>query len=281
MDNQVKVHINPDDNSLNSLIAELKTSPQISEMIQNSHYRIEFVEEEQHLFIIFYIPEYNSKKRMIETVEVDVLFNLQEKSATVFAYNTEYFFEKYADKINSIKVKGFGSFIEKFLSVILEDESRIIEHILSDTEEIKKEYAEKSNHYALIRHLTNNQINISSLKLIATNQNKVLELINDYLTKNQHESLTYKRNYILEELNYAAEFCEALMTSVDTKFNIQTSEVLFKFARYSFAIAAAEMVILLITFYQGDMQSGLNFFSMGILASLIVTIIVFFTFRKR
>ena len=58
----------------------------------------------------------------------------------------------------------------------------MVEHILSDTNEIRKNYFVGVDNYKLIKDLTSSQINISTLTLITSNQNKLLTLIESYTT---------------------------------------------------------------------------------------------------
>jgi len=279
--NQFEIYLNLDAQALRRILKDESISKEIHNKIDSENNRVEFVEEENYLFVIFYFPEYDKKTRTINTVEVNILFNAKEKFVRLFAYNTEYFFEKYKSPLEEISFKTFGGFIEKFLSVVLEDESRIIEHILLDTDEVKKEYLHNADNYHLIRHLTNIQINISSLKLMVANQNKLIDLINDYTNKTQQSSLHYRKNYIMEELNYVKEFSETLMSSINTKFQVRSSDDLYRFTKYSFITFVSTLIVDLVLLFKQDWNSGYLFF-LGTLGSVfLVTLLVLIFFRNK
>jgi hypothetical protein len=271
---------------IDELEQELKKNlipEEIKQRITISNSRIEFVENNDFLFIIFYIPEYNKKTKAIDTVEINIIYHNNDKSVDIFANNSEYFFEKYSEEIKAISFKSFGTFLEKFLSLIFEDVSRIISHILGDTNEIRKEYLERADNYEVIRHLTHAQINISSLRLIFANQNKLIELVNDYMSKTQQSSLNYKKTYLEEELNYAKEFCETLMTSINTKFQVRTSDDLYRFNKYAFMTFVSTLSLTLLIIFRDDHLEGVsNYFLAGLwlVAASILFVLIFFRNKK-
>lgn len=199
----------------------------------------------------------------------------------MFANNSSYFFEKYRSEINDLSFKSFGGFFEKFLSLVFEDVSRIVNHILNDTNEIRKEYLSKSDNYKMIRHLTNAEINISSLKLIFANQNKLIELVNDYMSKTQQSSLNYKKTYLEEELNYAKEFCETLMNSINTKFQVRTSDDLYRFNKYSFMTFISTLLLTLLIIFRDDQNHSSNYLFSGVVIVLVSIIFVLLFFRNK
>lgn len=277
----INLHLNLDQEMLLSKLEYLNVTDSIKQKITVANSRVEFKENEQHLFMIFYIPEYNKSTKSIDTVEVNIIFDLEEKTVNLFANNSSYFFEKYQTEISEINFKTFGGFFEKFLSLVFEDVSRIVNHILNDTNEIRKEYLDKSDNYKVIRHLTNAEINISSLRLIFANQNKLIELVNDYMNKTQQNSLNYKKTYLEEELNYAKEFCETLMNSINTKFQVRTSDDLYRFNKYSFMTFISTLLLTLLILFRDDQAHKTNFLYSGIIIVLVSIIFVLVFFRNK
>lgn len=277
----IKLHLNLQRDELLNHLRELKIPDDIKEKITVNNSRVEFKESEEHLFMIFYIPEYNKETKAIDTVEINIVFDTQERSVELFANNSNYFFNKYSSEVESLNFKTFGGFFEKFLSLVFEDVSRIVSHILGDTNEIRKEYLDKSDSYKVIRHLTNAEINISSLKLIFANQNKLIELVNDYMNKTQQSSLNYKKNYLEEELNYAKEFCETLMNSINTKFQVRTSDDLYRFNKYAFMTFVSSLLLTLLILFRDDQSHETGFFLQGVLLVIISIMFVLLFFRNK
>ncbi len=278
----IKLHLNLEDNALLSHLSELNVPDKIKSKITVENSRVEFIETEENLFMIFYIPEYNKATKAIDTVEINIVFNTEAKTVDLFASNSTYFFEKYYNEVESINFKTFGGFFEKFLSLVFEDVSRIVSHILGDTNDIRKEYLNKSDNYKVIRHLTNAEINISSLRLIFANQNKLIELVNDYMSKTQQSSLNYKKNYLEEELNYAKEFCETLMNSINTKFQVRTSDDLYRFNKYAFMTFVSTLLLTLLIVYRDDLAHKTSFFvtAVGLVLTSVLLVIIFFRNKK-
>lgn len=277
----ISLHLNLEQNDLLETLKSINVPDVIKEKITVTNSRVEFQETENNLFMIFYIPEYNKATRSIDTVELNIIFNLDDKNAVLFANNSSYFFEKYRSEINDLSFKSFGGFFEKFLSLVFEDVSRIVNHILNDTNEIRKEYLSKSDNYKMIRHLTNAEINISSLKLIFANQNKLIELVNDYMSKTQQSSLNYKKTYLEEELNYAKEFCETLMNSINTKFQVRTSDDLYRFNKYSFMTFISTLLLTLLIIFRDDQNHSSNYIFSGVVIVLVSIIFVLLFFRNK
>jgi len=277
----IKLHLNLPETDLINQLNALTVPESIREKITFNNSRIEFKESEGHLFMIFYIPEYNKHTKSIDTVEINIVFNTGTKDIDLFANNSNYFFEKYYTEVESINFKTFGGFFEKFLSLVFEDVSRIVSHILGDTNAIRKEYLDKSDNYKVIRHLTNAQINISSLKLIFANQNKLIELVNDYMNKTQQSSLNYKKNYLEEELNYAKEFCETLMNSINTKFQVRTSDDLYRFNKYAFMTFIGTLFLTLLILFRDDQAHKTSYFLTGLALVIIAILIVTIFFRNK
>lgn len=277
----IKLHLNLQRDELLNHLRELKIPDDIKEKITVNNSRVEFKESDEHLFMIFYIPEYNKETKAIDTVEINIVFDTQERSVELFANNSNYFFNKYSSEVESLNFKTFGGFFEKFLSLVFEDVSRIVSHILGDTNEIRKEYLDKSDSYKVIRHLTNAEINISSLKLIFANQNKLIELVNDYMNKTQQSSLNYKKNYLEEELNYAKEFCETLMNSINTKFQVRTSDDLYRFNKYAFMTFISSLLLTLLILFRDDQSHETGFFLQGVILVIIAVVFVLLFFRNK
>lgn len=281
LNDQIFVSVNPQDSEIAEFSAKVKLSKHILNRLSSLNTRIEFIEEERYLFVILYIPEYNKEQKIIESVEVNIVFDLSEKIVYLFAYNSDYFFAKYTELLSKLSFRSFGSFLEKFLSIILLDEERIIEHILDDTNSIRKEYYKGANNYTIIRHLTNNQINISSLNLVVSNQIKLIELVNEYITLHQQDALNYKKNYIAAELKYASEFCDALKTSINTKFHVKSTNLLNRFTKYSFITFVSTVLLTLLIIYKEDVKESTAYFGISVGIVLVSAILVLLGFRNK
>lgn len=281
LSSQIYISINPENKELTEFASNIKISTAILQRLTSPNTRIEFIEENNYLFVILYIPEYNKEKKIIEPIEVNILFDSTDKIVYLFAYNSEYFFLKYSELLAKTAFKSLGSFLEKFLSIILLDEERIIEHILEDTNHIRREYYKGANNYTIIRHLTNNQINISSLNLVVSNQIKLIELVNEYITAHQQDALNYKKNYITAELKYASEFCDALKTSINTKFHVKSTFLLNRFTKYSFITFVASVILTLIIIYKEDVKEATDFFPIALFFVVLTTLLVLIAFRNK
>ncbi|MEI6462603.1 MAG: hypothetical protein WCO33_02960 [bacterium] len=279
--NGLKVIKNPDKKLLETVVIDMKLEASIAEKIYAVNNRVEFKESADQLFLIFHLPEYNSKSKSIESVEVNLLYNLKDNNAVVFASNTEYFFDKYKQQLEAIEFKSLGKFFEEFMSIVIEDEAKMVEHILMDTNDIKQEYFKNSDTYVLIRHLTNNLINISSIELISSNQNKLINLLEEYVSKNQKSILNYKKNYLGEELKYAASFCNTLLESIGTKFQVKSSNDLSRYTKYSFVVFVATLIVALLTLLIGDRTEGSIFFIGAVIASILSTIVIVLVFKSK
>lgn len=88
----INLHLNLDQEMLLSKLESLNVTDSIKQKITVANSRVEFKENEQHLFMIFYIPEYNKSTKSIDTVEVNIIFDLEEKTVNLFANNSSYFF---------------------------------------------------------------------------------------------------------------------------------------------------------------------------------------------
>lgn len=281
LSDQLFVTINPEDSDVSNFASKVNVNKHILSRLSSPNTRIEFIEDEKYLFLILYIPEYNKEQKVIESVEVNIVFDLSEKIVYLFAYNSEYFFSKYTELFSKLTFRTFGSFLEKFLSIILLDEERIIEHILDDTNSIRKEYYKGANNYTIIRHLTNNQINISSLNLVVSNQIKLIELVNEYITLHQQDALNYKKNYIAAELKYASEFCDALKTSINTKFHVKSTNLLNRFTKYSFITFVSTVLLTLLIIYKEDVKESTAYFGISVGIVLVSAILVLLGFRNK
>lgn len=279
---EITTHINLEGVALSKVVKKLNVHESIKSKITINNSRVELKEKDSSLFMIFYVPEYNKETKSIDNVEVNIVFDLESRKIDLFANNSNYFFSKYNQEISDISVKSFGGFFEKFLSLVFEDVSRIVTHILDDANTIRKEYQAEVNTYKLIRHLTSAQINISSLRLIFANQNKLIELVNDYMSKTQQSSLTYKKNFLEEELNYAKEFCETVMSSINTKFQVRTSDDLYRFNKYALVTFISTLFLTIYILYQDSKTADDHSIFYGALALVAISIsIVIFTFRNK
>ncbi len=216
-----------------------KLDQAILQKIKGSNIRIELHKHEKYIYLIFFIPEYVSELHAIKSIEVNVFFDKAKHKATIFGFNTSHFFKKYRGELEAITHFSFGSFIDQWLQIVLEDEARIIEHLLQDTKSVREEYKNDTDSNLLIRHLTSNLINITTLRLIINNQQKLLEHVETYIRDYEDSIVNYKRTYISEELEYAKEFCETLMHSINTKYQVRQADSLYAYTKYTYVFFLA------------------------------------------
>lgn len=278
----INLHLNLSEDALAKKLKKLPVSEYIKNKITVPNSRVEFIEEEDFLFMIFYIPEYNPKRKSIDSVEINILVDLKDKQIELFANNSSYFFEKYKQEIAAISVKSFGSFFEEFLSLVFEDVSRIINHILHDINEIRKEYADRADNYKVIRHLTNAQLNISSINLIFANQDKLIELVNTYVSKTLQTALNYKKTYLEDELKYAKDFCGNVMQSINTKYSVRTSDDMYRFNKYSSIIVVSNFFMAMLFLFRDNTKAQTpEYIYMSIVLILCAALIITVFFRNK
>lgn len=229
-----------------------KLNREVVTKIQNNNVRVEFSKHEKYVFLIFYIPEYITKTRSISITELNVFYDRDIKEVTIFAFNTSHFFKRYEKPVESIRTSSLSKFLEDILSIILEDEAKIIDHILEDTRAVKEEYRNSKETSVLIRHLTNNLTNITTLTLICDNQDRILDEAEDYIRHYEDSPISYQRNYIHEELEFAKEFCQTLMDSINTKYQVRMSDTLYAYTRFTFVIFLTGAVFQVVFAFHDD-----------------------------
>lgn len=210
--------------------------PLVMQKIEGDNIRVEIHRHESYVFLAFHIPEYAGKTKSIESVEINIFYDRKDNNAYLFAFHTSHVVRKYEKQIRAIKFTSFSKFLESILTILLEDEARIIEHILQDTRAVKEEYKSSSNSSLLIRHLTNNLNNISTLKLIYDNQDQLLDKTEEYIRNYEDSTISYQRNYISEELEFAKEYCQTLMHSINTKYQVRMTDIMYTYTRFTFVI---------------------------------------------
>lgn len=208
----------------------------VLQKINGDNIRVEISRHDLYVFMVFHLPEYVVRRRSIETVEVNIFYDRKKNDVTVFAFHTDHFFKKYEDSLRAIKYNSFSKFLESLLNLVLADEAKIIEHILQDTRDVKQEYQSSKDSALLIRHLTNNLTNISTLKLICDNQDQLLNKAEEYIRNYEDSPIHYQRNYINEELTYAKEFCQTIMHSINTKYQVRMTDIMYAYTRFTFVI---------------------------------------------
>jgi hypothetical protein len=251
--------------------------PIIFQKIKSSNRRIEFIEQDNFSFSIIHIPEYDKQKKMIVQVELDICYEKDQNQGYLFFFDSIYFSSKYNESFKNIKYSNYGELFYQVLRIVQIDEQSIIEHILLDTNTIKEEYYSKISAEILIRHLTNNQINISGLKLILSNQSKSIESAKQYLKPSSFEQLEYFESEIKDELTYANEFSGTLMNSIDTKFEVKTSNDIYIWTKFTFiAILGTFIYDIFDVFISSSHRPNFAWF----IATLICVLLVFITLRK-
>jgi hypothetical protein len=229
-----------------------KLNREIVTKIQNNNVRVEFSKHEKYVFLIFYIPEYIVRDRTISITELNVFYDRVSKEVTIFAFNTSHFFKRYEKQVESIRTSSLSKFLEDILSIILEDEAKIIDHILEDTRDVKEEYRSSKEAGILIRHLTNNLTNITTLTLICDNQDRILDEAEDYIRHYEDSQISYQRNYIHEELAFSKDFCKTLMDSINTKYQVRMSDTLYAYTRFTFIIFLTSAIFQVVFAFHDD-----------------------------
>jgi hypothetical protein len=273
-------YINPSKRQIETFIKKHPDiNPLVCAKLSNENIRIEFHKHEKYVFLIFYIPEYSPQTKTIESVELNVFYDRERCKPNIFAFRSLHFFSKYKQQLALLPDKPLSAFIEEFLSIVLEDEARIIEHILRDTRGVRQEYKAGTSATQLIRHLTNNLINITTLKLIVDNQDKLLDKAEAFIRNYENSPIHYQRTYISEELVYVKEFCETLMTSLNTKFQVRMSETLYAYTRYTFVFFLFGAVVECVLLFLNDSSPIRLTFWFVSLVTMLGTLLMFRKFR--
>ncbi|MEI6326548.1 MAG: CorA family divalent cation transporter [Candidatus Roizmanbacteria bacterium] len=252
-----------------------KLDEEILRKIKGSNIRIELHKHEKYIYLIFFIPEYIREEHAVKSIEVNVFFDKAKHKVTIFGFNTSHFFKKYKDELESISHFSFGSFIDQWLQIVLEDEARIIEHLLQDTKSVREEYKNDTNSTLIIRHLTSNLINITTLRLIINNQQKLLEHVETYIRDFEDSIVNYKRAYITEELEYAKEFCETLMNSINTKYQVKQNDTLYAYTKYTYIFFLAGAVFQIAYAFIDDPSPIKITFWVASMVTLLGTLLMF------
>lgn len=242
--------------------------------------RVEFVDDVKFCFGIIYISEYNKISKSVNQFEVDIYYDKQHNQSYFFAFNTEYFFDKYFDYFKQLRYNNWGELMYRILGLVFEDETKLIEHILDDTNSIKSEYYTKTAPDVLIRHLTNNQINISSLKLILANQNKAVDIISGYIPLGEKAHLNYQKNSISDELIYAQEFCKTLMDSINTKFEVRSSRDIYTWTKYTFVAIIGTFIFDVLTIFIDHSDSPFFAWVIGVVLTIFLLLFTLQNFKK-
>ncbi len=253
--------------------------PQIDDLIpkyiERDNIQVVFYRNSNWVFLVFHVPEYVESRKSIESVEVNIFYDRETNRSTIFAFDTEHFFKKYEKEIEGIEFKSFGTFLEKLLAIMLTDEARIIEHVLLNTKAIKSEYTSGVDASVVIRHLTNSLIHISTLKLIIDNQDKLIEKAENYIRNYEDSSIGDMRTHIREELTFAKEFCQTLMDSIDTKYQVRQAEILYAYTKYTFIFFLAGAAFQIAYAFIEDPSPIKITFWIASLATLLGSLVMF------
>lgn len=253
---KLTIYTNPDTETHKTLQSEYKFNDEIFQILERSNKRVEVKYDATSIFLIMHIPEYDTKAKAIRQVELNLLYDCTNENAMILCYNTSYFFDKYKSNIQNIIFTSFETLLEKIYRIIFEDVSLIIDHLLEDTSSIKDEYYTKSDPAMLVRHLTNNLINISTLKLIVSSQNKLINILQINFKLDEKGSLEYKKNNINHELEFASEFCDTLLQSLDTRYEVKESENMWRLESIMFVIFVTELVLTFAKYaFEGNIKS--------------------------
>lgn len=240
---KIRLHVNP---TKKEIVKFGRRYPGLDEAILAKliadNIRLEIRRHEEYVFVVFHIPEYSERTKSIESVEINIFYDRESNDADIFAFHTVHIIRKYEKQILAIEHGSFSKFLERILDILLEDEARIIEHILEDTKAVKEEYTTSKDSVAIIRHLTNNLNNISALKLIYDNQDQLLTHAEEYIRNYEDSVISYKRSYISEELAFARDFCANLMNAINTKYQVRMTDILYAYTRYTFILFLAGAV---------------------------------------
>jgi hypothetical protein len=251
----------------------------VSHYIERDNVHIVFHRHSTWVFLVFHVPEYIAHRKSIESVELNIFYDRETNKSTIFAFDTEHFFTRYSREFEQMQFQTFGSFLEKLLDTVLTDESRIIEHILLDVRRIKKEYSNGTDATVVIRHLTNSLINISSLKMIVDNQDKLIEKAEKYVRDHGEVPISDRRTHIREELTYAKEFCQTLMDSIDTKYQVKQAEILYAYTKYTFIFFLAGASFQVVYGFVQDSSPIKLTFWIASLITFLGTLVMFRRFR--
>ena len=272
--------LNPNE-IIENKFAEIVSIPsKFLEKLKDQNRRMEFLDDPNFFFSIIHIPEYNKQDKLIKQIELDVCYEKSKNQGYLFFDNTNNFAIRYQQNINSITYSNYAELLFEIYKLIQEDEIKIIDHILSDTNTIKDEYYARLSADVLIRHLTNNQINISGLKLILSNQIKFLEYSKQYLKHSAYQILMYRQTEIKDELNYANEFSGTLMNSMNTKFEVKTSNDIYFWTKYTFIAIVGTFFFDILSIFISHSNYAWFAWAIGVTACIILIVYTLYNFKK-
>jgi hypothetical protein len=115
--------------------------------------------------------------------------------------------------------------------------------------------------------------------MIVDNQDKLIEKAEKYVRDHGEVPISDRRTHIREELTYAKEFCQTLMDSIDTKYQVKQAEILYAYTKYTFIFFLAGASFQVVYGFVQDSSPIKLTFWIASLITFLGTLVMFRRFR--
>ncbi|MEY3197852.1 MAG: hypothetical protein RL023_581 [Candidatus Parcubacteria bacterium] len=195
--------------------------------------------------------------------------------------HTDYFIEKYLEKNLESSYDSAEHFFKDLFRTILEDGEAILEHIMHDIQDAKRDHHSQKNPYEIMHTCTNALLNLDTLNLVMQKMKHLMGLINRHIPQfNEHETeISQQISMLSSDISYATTIAHTISESINALYSLKKTEKVHAVEVALTLVFVVELILSTIKFL--DIHFPFIEWFVGILSGGTVLYILYYFFRKE
>ena len=201
-------------------------SQKILDMIMEDNAKVIGFEDLDELFFGSAYCEYNKQTKLLSLRDMNILIQPEIESIGVYLPHTDYFIEKYLEQNLQASYTSVEDFFRDLFQTILEDGESILEHIMHDIQDAKRDHNTGKNPYNIMQICTTALLNLDTLNLVNQKIRHLISLINRHIPQfKEHESdILDQMNNISNEITYATTIAHTISQSLRSLYAMKEDQ---------------------------------------------------------
>jgi hypothetical protein len=195
-------------------------------MMLEDNTKVLSIQDQDEIFFGSAYAEYNKQSKGLVLRDINIVIQPEIDNISVYLPHTDYFIEKYLEKNIQSVYHSSEEFFRDLLQIILDDADAILEHIMHDIQDAKRDHRLHKNPYTIMEICSNALLNLDTLNLVIQKMKHLMVLINRHIPQfKEHESdIADQINGLATDISYASTIAHTISESLNSLYSLKKTE---------------------------------------------------------
>jgi hypothetical protein len=212
---------------------------------------------------------------------MNIVIQPEIETIAVYLPHTDYFIEKYLEQNLQTIYDNAEHFFKDLFQTILEDGEAILEHIMHDIQNAKRDHHSQKNPYDIMHTCTKALLNLDTLNLVMQKMKHLMALINRHVPQfSEHEGdIAQQISMLSSDISYATTIAHTISESINALYTLKKTEKVHDVEVALTLVFVVELILTTIKYL--DIHFPFIEWFVGILSGGTVIYILYYFFRKE